>query len=229
MRPSLHPVTAFVLALMLFGGLSWGLGSLGRDLDTIDQHALLKAAMLVVSLLLMAVDKRSFAEFGFRAAPGTAWRKITGIGLLLGALTTVAILATPAQGHPMLQGFTLPQLVLWVWLWSSFTEEIFTRGLIQSWVRSASDGSRLGTAVPTSALVFGAMHLSLFFIGADVWTCVILVVATTALGFAAAYFREVSGSLLPAVVVHVAFNVGGLIGGIVYMIVRRIVTGAAPG
>ena len=55
-----------------------------------------------------------------------------------------------------------------------------------------------------------------------------LVVATTLLGLHTAWARAASGSLFPAVGAHVAFNVGGVAGGVVYTIARAITTGELP-
>ena len=72
------------------------------------------------------------------------------------------------------------------------------------------------------------MHLSLFFAGVDTPSVLWIVLATTTLGYFCAQVRETSGSWVPAFVRHAGFNIGGLLGGIVYTIGYRISTGHLP-
>jgi membrane protease YdiL (CAAX protease family) len=78
----------------------------------------------------------------------------------------------------------------------------------------------------TGALVFGAWHVPAIF--SDAWTGGIMVVFTTLLGLLAGDNRERTGSLTPAVMTHLAGNVGGVIAGILYMIVHVALGGALP-
>lgn len=72
------------------------------------------------------------------------------------------------------------------------------------------------------------MHLSLFFAGVDTPSVLWIVCSTTALGYFCALVREESGSIVPAFVRHAGFNIGGLLGGIVYTIGYRLSTGHMP-
>ena len=72
------------------------------------------------------------------------------------------------------------------------------------------------------------MHLSLFVAGVDTSTVLWIVLSTTTLGYFCALLRESSGSLVPPFVRHAGFNIGGLLGGIVYTIGYRIMTGHLP-
>jgi membrane protease YdiL (CAAX protease family) len=61
--------------------------------------------------------------------------------------------------------------------------------------------------VVVSGLFFGAMHLTLIrLIGPG---AIPIVLAATYLGLVAAYYREKTGSLLPAYILHVLFNIAG--------------------
>jgi len=66
-------------------------------------------------------------------------------------------------------------LVLWVWLFSSISEEVLCRGLLQSML------AEVDARIAISALFFGAMHLSLFLRGAPASTVLILVFWTSVL------------------------------------------------
>lgn len=71
-------------------------------------------------------------------------------------------------------------------------------------------------------------HLSLFLRGAPASTVLILVFWTSVLGWLAALLRDRTGSLLPPVIAHIAFNFGGAIGGAIYVIAYRVTTGTLP-
>jgi membrane protease YdiL (CAAX protease family) len=64
------------------------------------------------------------------------------------------------------------------------------------------------------------MHLKVGFT-TDVVTGVAIVIFSTSLGFLAGIVRERTGSLLPAIAVHLAGNAGGILGGLVMIIIQR--------
>jgi membrane protease YdiL (CAAX protease family) len=225
MKLALKPWQTFLVGAGLFVPLMFASQYLFSATAPIPRNAIFKAVLAALCLLLMKVDGRGFAEFGFRRPQGVRWSRAVGSGLLLGALATLAILASPAQGMQLMKGASLGQIVLGIWLWSSLTEEIFTRGLLQTWTLASQEVKKIGGfSVPvwTAALFFGAMHLSLLYSGTDGWTVAILVTAATLLGLLAGRYRERSGSLLPAFVNHLSFNVGGFLGGATWMIASRL-------
>jgi membrane protease YdiL (CAAX protease family) len=172
----------------------------------------------------------TWSDYGFRApVRKTSWWRVIGVGGLLGALATAAILLTPAHGMTFLRSFGFLGFVLSIWLYSSVTEEIFVRGWFQTVAdrgqRLSLAGRSVGGSVLASALLFGALHLSLLWKGSDALTVVIIVAATTLLGLAAARFREQYQSVVPSVVTHIAFNVGGFVAGVVINIVSMVATG----
>lgn len=200
---------------------------------------------LELTLALLAIlifGKGRFAEYGFclpkldSPLPATLmrWAIIGILALLLGALATAAILITGAVGNPIVKQLTFPQIILFVWLFSSAIEEIFTRGFLQGHLAKAIDSSKfipfLRVDVPTflSALFFACMHLSLIQSGADLKTVIIILIFTFSLGLLAGHLRSKTGSLLPAIGVHILANIGGVIGGIVYGIISIINGGHFP-
>lgn len=195
----------------------------GWAADAVSQQVVIKSAMAALAVAAMAWDGRGFADFGFRRPASGWWGRALGGGLALGAGTTLAVLVSPAQGMTFLRSFGFLQLVAVVWLGSSLAEEIFTRGLIQGWTRDTGDGRPLASApVLTSGLLFGSMHLSLLTKQVDPWTIAIVVVGTTLLGLVAAVLRRRFDSLIPAIVAHVAFNVGGMAAGIAWVVAARL-------
>jgi membrane protease YdiL (CAAX protease family) len=85
----------------------------------------------------------------------------------------------------------------------------------------------LGALLP-SAVLFGSLHLVMLFAGVDRASVAVVVVSTTLLGLLAAWAKAATGSLYPPIAAHVAFNVGGALGGIAYAGAYRAVTGKMP-
>jgi len=154
--------------------------------------------------------------------------------LILGALATVALLVTGAAGNPIARQLTFPQIILFVWIFSSTIEEIFTRGFLQGhlsrFIETGRTISLLKVNIPAliGALFFSLMHLSLIASGVDLKTIIILLIFTFSVGLLAGKLRAETRSLIPAVGVHMLANIGGVIGGIVFSIISFIVTGKIP-
>ena len=111
-------------------------------------------------------------------------------------------------------GLTKLQTVLFVWIYASICEEALTRGLLQGLLSplsrfGASFRGKLRLSVPVilSALFFGGMHAIL--VGAIGGAVVGVVIFAVLLGLVAGKYRERTGSLVPAIIVHALFNVGG--------------------
>ena len=106
------------------------------------------------------------------------------------------------------------QIVLSVWIYASICEETFVRGLLQGYLSTLGLQKvfRVGKwllSVPVllGAFFFGAMHVVL-------WPkmgpfALVPMSLATMLGVVTGYYREKSGSLLPAIVIHALFNIGG--------------------
>lgn len=88
-------------------------------------------------------------------------------------------------------------------------------------------GAALGRLLP-SALLFGALHLVMLSAGIERRAVAAIVASTALLGLLAAWARATTGSLWPAIAAHVAFNVGGVVGGALYAGTYRAVTGKMP-
>lgn len=129
---------------------------------------------------------------------------------VLSLASTVALAGRQGKGSPF--ELTKLQIIVFVWVYASISEELLTRGLLQTLL---SGNSRVGAGalgklsmpVIVSALFFGAMHLGLVKSMGPVVVPVILLAVF--LGLVAAWYREKTGSLFPAVIVHALFNIGG--------------------
>lgn len=200
--------TIFIVALLAgrhSGGLFWSFLPSSFATDTV---------MVLLALVVMRTRPGlSLVDFGFTRG-SFRWTP----GILLWVLPTAALsalsLAWPqGGGRPSgpAAGFSDLQIVLFVWIYASVAEEILTRGLLQTLLdgrrQSTTRHRWLSNAVIVSGLFFGAMHLVLIrYMGA---AAVVPIALATFLGIVAAQYRESTGSLLPAIIVHALFNIGG--------------------
>lgn len=175
------------------------------------------SAMLLLSIFIIWIlSGRRPGLYGFTR--GTYRFRPT---ILLWALPTavLSILGMLATGGPdaaaASDGRTELQLVLFVWIYASICEEALTRGLLQTLLSGDSGAGvrrrRWSMPVVLSGLFFGLMHLVL--IDSMGPAAVVPIVLATLLGFLAARYRETTGSLIPAIIVHALFNVGGMLPG----------------
>jgi membrane protease YdiL (CAAX protease family) len=132
------------------------------------------------------------------------------------AILTIMQLAV-SRGRPSdaPHQFSPVQTVLRIWIVASIAEEVLTRGLIQGLLAPLSTtGFRIGAelvsvSILLAALAFAAMHFVLVRkMGAK---AVPVIVLAFLLGCVTGVYRQTTGSLIPAVIVHMLFNVGGTI------------------
>lgn len=225
-RPAWNPLVAFALAL----GVAFATFLIGRgvpeSVTTQYPWARLAASqglMLAFALVAMALSRWPFAQFGFRRpAPAKGFFKLWG--LALGTAGAGVILVLGLRG--MREGFAaygLLGVVLSIWVVSPLVEEIFCR----AWFQTLA-GADTPAAVLLSAALFGAMHLPLLFGNREIPAVAIILLSVTVLGYVCAMARARTGSLRPAIFAHVLFNVGGVLGGMIYTIVYRVATGQMP-
>jgi membrane protease YdiL (CAAX protease family) len=195
-------------------------------------HVIVKAAMACFALALVAACRRTVGgSYGFVRAAGVPWRRAVGGGVLLGAASSLAVLLLGGRGMQAVLGpLSFWQIVLIIWVGSSVAEEMLTRGWAQGVLERWSHVrlGELSLPVMTGAVLFGSMHVGLFFRGVDAITASMIVIGTTGLGLWAGVLRERHRGLGPAIAAHVGFNAGGLVGGLIYVLAHRLVTGTLP-
>jgi membrane protease YdiL (CAAX protease family) len=190
-------------------------------------HAVFKVTLLVVSFGLAAIEGIRLRDLGFAAPSRSIWGTAIGAGLALGAAGTLIMLAAGAEGlRKAVSGHSFVSIVVWFWVVSSVAEEVFCRGWFQTSTIGDVTGATLGPLLP-SAVLFGSLHLVMLS-AVDRKSVAVVVASTTILGLLAAWARATTGSLYPAIAAHVAFNVGGLVGGGVYAGAYRAATGRMP-
>jgi len=173
-------------------------------------HSLM-LAMSVAAMLILS--KRRLDLYGFTRGMYTFSPSI-----LLWVLPTAVLSIGPAlasRGGQATGGsfeFTKIQTIVFIWVYASICEETLVRGLLQTLLsRSAKAGAAasrwLNMPVVVSGLFFGAMHLVL--IKQMGLMAIPVILLATCLGFVVAHYREKTGSLLPAIIIHALFNIGG--------------------
>lgn len=177
-------------------------------------------AMLVCSLLLiMALSKGKMSSYGFRVARNLQWKRVVLLGLGLGVLASVIGSLLGLDKHPLIHEFSLPQVVVIVWICASAAEEILMRGLVQSFLSPLQShgasfaGVRISLPVFIAALFLGLIHTGLLTIGASGSFVAYIILFTFFVGLVAGYYREKTSSIIPALAVHFMANVGGTLVG----------------
>jgi hypothetical protein len=231
----LRAFIGFVWGLSLFLALAWSLrlgpGSTGSRSAVISQ-LVLKTVLILVAVLMWKLLGRPLSEMGWRRADW--WHRWYLVWILIAAASMMgASVATIFLGvrHPIASQMSFLQIVVLVWLLSSCSEEIYVRGLVQSWVAdrdNANINSAFEPSIVSSALLFAAMHSPLLWSSAGVKGGLVIVLATLGVGWACAVLRARSGSLLPAIACHVLGNVAGVPGAILGAILYRLVYGRLP-
>jgi membrane protease YdiL (CAAX protease family) len=102
--------------------------------------------------------------------------------------------------------------ILSIWIWSSFTEEFYMRGFFQSLLDNLKKIRFINLSAPVwiSGIAFGLIHLSLY-TGDNLFFTLFIVTQAMIMGTLAAYYREKTNSIYPAILVHVLANFYGSI------------------
>ncbi len=228
-------VTAALVGILVFAacmGLTSGVRRLGWSTSPVTDQLWLKLALIVISGAIFAVLRRPWSEFGLvrpRWGRGDAWWFVLA-AVAMAVVSMVMVLL--GERHPLARELSFLQIVLVVWLLSSVAEEVFVRGLVQGLATpGGAGGARTGRLLPPvvlSAAFFAAMHVPLVWRGAGVRGGLIIVATMFVVGWAAAELRARTGSLLPAVLAHIGGNVAGVPGGILGVVIYRLVHGQMP-
>jgi membrane protease YdiL (CAAX protease family) len=232
----LRAFVGFVWGLLLFRGVAWalklGLGTTASGSAVVSQ-IVLKTALIFVALIGWKLLGRSKGEMGWRKADWwrrsyLVWFVITAVSMMAGSVAMVFL----GVRHPVASQMSFLQIVVLVWLLSSISEEVYVRGLVQSWVADRNDptgtNSVFEPSIVSSALLFASMHVPLMWSPIGVKGGLAIVLATLGVGWACAVLRARSKSLLPAIACHIIGNVAGVPGGILGVILYRLVYGRLP-
>ena len=168
-----------------------------------------------------------FHKYGFRFSGNlNIWKSIVYapllflLSLLIGGVFAglITALAGPTSTYDF-GNMNLFQTIIKVWILASIVEEIIFRGLILTYLSSRIYTSfsifriRITHATLIAAILFSLAHFMLLLKGAGGAQMAFIAVMTFVLGIGAGYFREKTGSLVPAIIIHMLFNICGEIMG----------------
>jgi membrane protease YdiL (CAAX protease family) len=165
-------------------------------------------------LIIVLLTKGKIGEYGFTAGKFRLGGKIFLWVIPTAVLSVIGFFASRAgQNVKEVLEFTHLEDIVFVWVYASICEEVFTRGLLQSFLSplagygiKLSKQLRLSLPVLFSGLFFGMMHVvAINRLGPSV------IVFASALGIVAGYYREKTDSLIPATIIHALFNIGGML------------------
>lgn len=179
---------------------------------------LMHAGMFFVSfILILFLSKGKISEYGFKITDNLRLKQTIIVGFVAGLIITGSALVLPVNAPPGVEGFSFIQAVIFVWIYASISEEVLTRGLIFGYLSSLKRYGfsilklRISLPVLISALFFGAMHLGLLSVGLDSFSVWVIVVSGFIMGVIAGYYREKTESVIPAILIHMLFNISGSI------------------
>ena len=191
----------------------------------LGQGFVIQSALLVTSvLLILALGKGALSNYGFRLSKDLRFSQIIIIGLIVGIVSSLAESIVPGEIPNDFADTSFIDIVIGVWILASIAEELLTRGLIQGFLAPlikfgfSFKGFRISIPVLISSLFFGLMHLGLLSAGADFSPVAMTVIFAFILGIIAGYYRERSGSLIPAVVIHICGNIGAWLPGAIFQL-----------
>ena len=183
---------------------------LHRELDTAVPFVMLLTLVTAGALLGFVASRKpdGLARYGISAP---TLRQL-GAAIIVSAPVAIvtALLLTHAHERGPLAGLSLAPwlVVLYFVVGAPIQEEVIFRGLLQTTLATsaappAAPSPKYGVAASfLVALLFGCIHLVV-----GRYTAV----AAFVLGAIAGEFRRRSGSLVPAIICHAFFNLGGII------------------
>ena len=221
-QPVLRTVLAILLGLFVLMLSSVLMLTISTNTSLFEEVPIIEktfthSSMLVLSILLIILlNKGNLKGYGFNWNKNFPFYKIVLVSLFLGFVSSVIILMTNASDEFIpTKDFSLIEQIAYIWIWASICEEIFTRGLIQGFLSPLKHiGIKISKyfislPVIVGAIFFGTMHLMLLTVGVDTFMVLNIVIFGIILGLIAGYHKEKSNSLVPAILVHFCFNVGG--------------------
>jgi len=174
--------------------------------------------MLTISFILIyLLSKGKISIYGLRMIEIKHLKQSILAGSVGGIIVGGLSLLLPVSGFDFMKEFSLLQVVIFVWVCASISEEFLTRGLVQGFLAPLTKyrfrifNFHISIPILVAALFFGFMHMGLLTMQVDKFTVFAVVFFGIILGIIAGYYREISGSIIPAIVIHMLFNVWGTI------------------
>ncbi len=227
----------FVLAAEVIPSLPF-VSSAIEATEWLTRSDITQLVFLVGSLVAMlALGRRNPGAYGLKGSP---WRDVgravgvsaaISLGVVVATMIVMSVLGPRGAGMGMSGLGSFVKVVVSVWLLASTSEEMLFRGLLLGSLSPLSDRAwtvgrcRISLPVAIAAVLFGLVHIGLMRVMAAPMVVLVVVMATVA-GLVAGYYREKTGSLVPAVAAHMTFNV---VSGGIMMILSRAMAAQPPG
>jgi membrane protease YdiL (CAAX protease family) len=209
----IYYIVVFVkpLAPLLEGQLTW-----------LDGGDITQATLLLTSLILILIfGKAKFSTFGFKSvhikqlvAPVLISIPAEFIMMVIMIISVMLSgIMTAGEEHPAMAGGMLKTIISAV-IVASICEEVFYRGLLLGLLTPLRQygiklfRAHISVPVIVCAVGFGLGHLCLLGSMSNV-VVINIILSSTLLGLIAGYYREKTGSLIPAIAVHMTFNIVG--------------------
>jgi len=207
-----------ILVLMLSSAILMTISmktSLIESFPIIEKVSMHLAMFVFSILIILLLNKGKLRGYGFNWSVDFPFVKIVLISILFGFIFSIIerFFINSTSESPTAD-FSLIENIIYIWFLASIAEEVLTRGLIQGYLSPLKHiGIRvfkyyISLPILVGALFFGAMHLMLLSMGVDIYSVMNIVIFGTLLGLIAGYQKEKTNSLIPAIIVHMCFNVG---------------------
>jgi len=230
-HPAFRIVTALPLTLLIMitselSGKFVTKFMLGKtSAHSFDSMAMYLPFLALFSLLFSyLLSKGKMGDHGYQKAKISQIAKVLLPVFVFELLLSIPMMILPMTG----EGHFADEWLFWqdvvgVWIFASTAEELLCRGVIQSYLAPAKKykirlfKADLSLPVFVSAIIFMLMHVPLiFFSDMDKVLYSTILASTFTLGMVAGYYREKTGSLLPAIVAHSFANItGSVIGSLI--------------
>jgi membrane protease YdiL (CAAX protease family) len=232
-------IAIWLLIYLLSVSLIPEVGFIDRFLDEtgwLSNGEISQISLLVLSLMVMLrLPGGDRKRYGFQGTGVGQLIAPVGLGVLVSVgffvlnIVVVLIAGMPdgPQSGPVVEK-SLLNFIITVVIVASICEEIFNRGLVQGFLSPLQEHSfRLfglfSLPVAIAGILFGLGHLCLLgSMGPRM--AVMIIISATALGLIAGHYREKTGSLVPAIAVHMTFNI---VSGVIPRLLMRIAGAAA--
>ena len=192
------------------------------DSEYFPSFALSGSIILVLAVVLIVVFRNKLDYHIAVPKFKQIWKPV-----LFGLLTTIVInlitgiitriISGNVEGHPALQSTSMLQLVLFIFILAPIAEEHLFRGFLQNYLKPLGDKGitvfrrRISLPVLIAALAFSLCHLGLLASGVGAVFMIRTALFAFVLGTIAGYYQEKYNNIVPAILVHMAGNLLGIL------------------
>ena len=210
------------IILAISGSISIGITeNLGESYSWL-MAPILHTAMLILSVaLIYFFSRKDISSYGLKMAEPKYLKHAVINGsmaaILVGICSVIFGELFPDINTDPADEFNFIQIIIFVWIYASICEEFLSRGLIQSFLspligyRIRIFNFHISLPILVVVLFFGLKHFGLITTGADLLFVCFIVFFGIIVGIMAGYYREISGSIIPAIIIHALFNIWGTI------------------